>query len=62
MWGLLCFVAGVIACYFINIHVFGISSNTRDVNPMIYLLTRTAEFICLLGMFGVGYFVLLATG
>jgi len=29
---------------------------------MIYLLTRTAEFICLLGMFGVGYFVLLATG
>jgi len=26
------------------------------------VLTRTAEFICLLGMFGVGYFVLLATG
>ena len=25
-------------------------------------MTRIAEFICLLGMFGVGYFVLLATG
>ena len=32
------------------------------VTVMKEFMTRIAEFICLLGRFGVGYFVLLATG